>query len=155
MNPEGIHLTVKFFGTITQEEIRRISFALNAHDWGQPSLHLTLESLGVFPNLRRPRVLWVGTGGDVLPLQGLVKRMNDTLAREGFAREERPFIPHWTLARLNGTQEVKGLSRVLETYENDKWAQFVTDTVTLFASELTPRGAVYTPLAAYKWGRCD
>lgn len=150
--PQGIHLTLKFFGNVGEGEVARISTTMIKVVNQRTPLDLTIESIGVFPHLRRPRVLWLGTGGDVLPLDKLVEKTEYALAENGFARETRPFTPHWTLARINETGEVSGLARVIEEHRETVWARFVTDTIVLFRSELTPQGAIYTPLAEYRLG---
>ena len=67
-----------------------------------PSFSLSIHSLGAFPGLTAPRVLWAGVQGDLAPLLKLQTRLEVSLAARGFPKETRPFSPHLTLARVRG-----------------------------------------------------
>ncbi|HOJ51863.1 MAG TPA: RNA 2',3'-cyclic phosphodiesterase [Syntrophales bacterium] len=151
----SIHLTLKFFGNIEKREIDTISQALSGEIKSVAPLNLTIKSIGVFPHLRRPRVLWLGTGGDAERLAQLALNVGKTLERSGFPREERPFAPHWTLARINELSDMSQLSRLLDKYRDSIWGEFTAEELILFQSELTPQGAIYTPLITYKFGVID
>lgn len=150
VSPEGIHLTLKFFGQIGKRELASITALVPQELMDASPLKLSIESIGVFPHLRRPRVLWLGTGGEVEKLVNLTNHLECSLEKAGFPREERPFTPHWTLARFNDFRELNLLSRIVEENREKQWGVFEAEALILFRSELTPQGAIYTPLEIFK-----
>ncbi len=144
-DPQGVHLTLKFLGNITHEQTVNVTAAMERVARGVTPFQLALGAAGAFPNLQRPRVLWMGMIGELETLQALQQRLEEALATLGFPREERPFSPHLTLGRLRDPRKaVPGLSGALPS------ATWVVDQLILFRSTLLPSGAVYTPLSAVK-----
>lgn len=150
--PQGQHLTLKFFGDISSEDIHKISAAVQRRVVAEQKLNLKIEKLGVFPDARRPRVLWCGITGDAERLINLQKKLDDDFAALGFPAEDRSFKAHLTLARIKDPRDVTGMSEVLTKYDSFKAGEFVADKLFLFQSNLTPQGAVYTKLADFALG---
>jgi len=149
VRPEGIHLTLKFFGNIPPPAVERISAAVAARTAGVAPFDLTVGTVGVFPDLNRPRVVWLGMAGEVDRLLGLQKSLDREFGALGFPREERPFRAHLTLGRIKTPKGLVGLARAVETGETATAGPFRADDLILFRSELSPQGAVYTRLAAF------
>jgi RNA 2',3'-cyclic 3'-phosphodiesterase len=149
VRPEGIHLTLKFFGNIAQTDIVRISAAVGPVAARFAPLNLEVRRLGLFPDSRRPRVLWLGLEGDLSALKALQKDCDGELTRYGFSREDREFRAHLTLARIKSTKGLSGLDRLLTKGETYEAGRFQASGLTLFRSQLTPQGAIYSELAAY------
>ncbi|MBP8986078.1 MAG: RNA 2',3'-cyclic phosphodiesterase [Syntrophobacterales bacterium] len=144
--PEGIHLTLKFFGDISGEEIARISMVAGSAAGVTAPFQLTVEGLGVFPGLKRPRVLWVGVGGRLDILARLQGGIESALEAQGFKKEGRGFKPHLTLGRFRSPGEVSGIERVFAGRNDYRAGGFTAEGLTLFKSDLTPKGAVYSAL---------
>ena len=117
------------------------------------SFQLQITEVGAFPDLRRPRVLWVGIKGEVDKLIGWQQRIDEGLVPLGFAKEARPFTPHLTLARLRENcspgdrlhfGEMVASSHVEVDYT------FTVTSLNLMKSQLFPAGAVYSRLAEVK-----
>jgi 2'-5' RNA ligase len=155
VDPGGIHLTLKFLGNIPSKRVTEITEAIKEAARGISPFHLEISGLGAFPSLRQARVLWVGIGGEVDKLSRLQQNIDSTLAALGFAKEERPFVPHLTLARIR--QGASPLERrsfgelVGSTTFEDKYPVEV-EAVRLMRSQLTPAGAIYTCLSAVGLG---
>ena len=147
--PAGIHLTLKFFGDIGQDDVPLISEIVEKEAGIMEPLALEIKTLGVFPDARRPRVLWLGTAGDVPRLTMMQKKLDHGFEDLGFEREDRPFRAHWTLARIKSPQGLTGLERALESGSGLMAGAFTARSLTLFRSELRPQGAVYSKLAEY------
>jgi RNA 2',3'-cyclic 3'-phosphodiesterase len=98
--PEGIHLTLKFLGETPALKSAAIDQALRESVEGMRRFSLTLGKAGSFGDRRGPRVLFVDTAGDLDTLLELARRVDWSLGHAGFPREQRPFQPHLTLARL-------------------------------------------------------
>jgi len=147
--PGGQHLTLKFFGDVSTDDVGQISQAVQnrlASGW---SLNLKVEKLGVFPDPRKPRVLWCGTSGDVEKLAALQKQLDADFALIGFPKEDRPFRAHLTLARIKDPREVSGVDKALTKHVAFSAGEFSIRELILFQSNLTPQGAIYTRLATF------
>jgi RNA 2',3'-cyclic 3'-phosphodiesterase len=150
--PQGQHLTLKFFGDISMEDVKNICSAVQNRVTSEPSLSLKIEKLGVFPDARRPRVIWCGMAGDVEKLSGLQKQLDSDFADIGFPAEDRPFRAHLTLARIKDSRGITGISEALTKYGTFTAGEFICRELFLFQSKLSPQGAVYTKLAEFALG---
>ena len=146
VKPAQVHLTLKFLGDIAPEAIDPIAQAMQHAVTTLTPFTLSIQGIGCFPNLARPRVLWMGIHAPHDMLLQLHQRLETKLAALGFAPEERPFRPHLTLAR--GQQRVSGrhLATVLHAYHDQPFGDMLVDQVQLMQSQLHRDGAVYTML---------
>jgi 2'-5' RNA ligase len=147
--PQGQHLTLKFFGDISQEDVNNICASVQKRIVSESKLNLKIEKLGVFPDARRPRVIWCGVTGDVEKLITLQKKLDADFAAIGFPSEDRPFQAHLTLARIKDSRDLSGMSEALKKHGTFTAGEFTTDKLFLFQSNLSPQGAVYTKLAEF------
>jgi 2'-5' RNA ligase len=150
--PQGQHLTLKFFGDISTEDVKNICSAVQNRVTSEPSLSLKIEKLGVFPGARRPLVVWCGVTGDVEKLSVLQKQLDSDFAGIGFPRENRPFRAHLTIGRIKDPSGLTGISEALTKYNAFAAGEFVCKKLILFQSRLTPQGAIYTKLAEFALG---
>lgn len=150
--PQGQHLTLKFFGDISKEDIKNICTAVQKRVVAEQKLNLKVEKLGVFPDARKPRVLWCGVTGDVEKLFTLQKKLDDDFAALGFPAEDRSFKAHLTLARIKDARDMTGMSEALRKHNEFTAGDFIADKLFLFQSKLSPQGAVYTKLAEFGLG---
>ena len=151
VNPYSIHLTLKFLGSIAVDKISQITKSMNEAVQGISPFHLEVKDLGVFPNLRRVQVVWVGISGEVDKLGQLQQRIESNLARLGFAPESRPFTPHLTLARLRNQASLDERQRLGELIAGTRFEVAYTikvDTISLMRSQLTREGAIYSRISA-------
>ncbi|HYA03647.1 MAG TPA: RNA 2',3'-cyclic phosphodiesterase [Syntrophobacteria bacterium] len=146
VQPEGIHLTLKFLGSILAEQVAAIAAAVGEVVRGEPPLALAMSGLGAFPNARRPRVIWVGIVGEVERLGRLQTRLESALEPLGLAREERPFRPHLTLGRVRDPRRPPDLTRALEEITVSASSPFDVREILVYKSDLRPTGAIYTKL---------
>lgn len=150
--PEGIHLTLKFFGNVSENDIANISSVVEKKTKDVRPVTLNVETVGAFPNFKRPRVIWIGISGAVEGLSVLQKEIDTDIEALGFQKESRGFRPHLTLGRVKSPKEVKGLSKITEDGKSYAAGSFIAGGLTLFKSELTPKGAIYTKLAYFPFG---
>ncbi|MBA7659372.1 RNA 2',3'-cyclic phosphodiesterase [subsurface metagenome] len=151
VDPYSIHLTLKFLGNITVDRVGEITRAMEAAAQGIPPFHLVVKGLGVFPNLRRVQVAWVGLSGELDKLSQLQQRIESNLARLGFAPESRPFTPHLTLARLRNQASLDERQRFGQLITDTRFEAAYTievDTVSLMRSQLTREGAIYSRISS-------
>jgi RNA 2',3'-cyclic 3'-phosphodiesterase len=149
VNPQNIHLTLKFLGNVEAAKIDCICDAVRLSADGGEKFSLELSGLGFFPNPRRPRVFWIGIAGDLdrlLHLQGSIDRNTEKL---GFPGEKRPFSPHITLARINEDAMLPDLVDFVKATEKvrlEKKLHIDVDRALLMRSQLFRTGARYTRL---------
>jgi 2'-5' RNA ligase len=147
--PEGIHLTLKFLGQTPTGQIDDIVEALRLACAPLPSFPYTASELGCFPNLRRPRVIWVGVQEPAGALAALQKAVETACAGLGFERERRAFHPHLTLGRLQRratSGDTRAMSDVVQRTQATSLGTETAHSISLIRSDLRPTGAVYTTL---------
>jgi 2'-5' RNA ligase len=149
VRPEGIHLTLKFFGELSGADVANIATVVGKAAEKEAPFALAVGGVGVFPDPHRPRVLWLGMNGDVERLLVFQRGLEQALLQAGFPREERPFRPHLTLGRIRNPKGLIGLARVLEKGEGYTAGRFIASGLSLIQSELTPGGAMYTRLKGF------
>ena len=148
VDPYSIHLTLKFLGSIAVDRISEITRAMEE---AAQAIPLEVSDLGVFPNLRRVQVAWVGISGEVDKLGQLQQGIESNLARLGFATESRPFTPHLTLARLRNQASPEERQRFGQLIAGTKFEVVYTievDAVSLMRSQLTREGAIYSRISS-------
>ncbi len=146
VRPEGIHLTLKFLGDIEPAQIDEIVGRMTAAARGFGCVSLSAKGIGVFPHLRRPRVLWVGLAGEVQRLSDLQRGIDVGLAEVGFKKEKRSFKGHLTLGRFKARVDSRQVAHALEAFADFETQPFSADRIILFRSELKPTGAIYSIL---------
>ncbi len=142
--PEGIHLTLKFLGEVEEAKTAGTIEALGAACRGTAPLRLEIAGAGAFPNVKAPRVLWLGVRGDTARLATLQAAVEDAMEKLGFEREDRKFSPHLTLARVKFLRPRDNWQQVIEGIRDVKLGGFTADRVSLMKSELRRDGAVYS-----------
>jgi 2'-5' RNA ligase len=113
------------------------------------ALMLNVRNLGAFPSVNRPRVLWLGIDGDTDALINLQTEIDAGFQDYGFKKEDRPFKPHLTLARIKEPKGLVGLAETVTKNEDYIAGSFTVSGLTLFKSDLKPTGAIYTKLAHF------
>lgn len=152
VNHHNIHLTTKFLGDVSDSDVPKICEVLKTAASRTPAIDLDVTGLGTFPPKGPPRIIWVGIQGALEPLGAFVADVEKGLAdKVGIRPEHRRFHPHLTLGRVKSTRNVDDLSDLLERCEPVHAGSFAAEGVTLFMSELDPKGAVHTPMAEMKF----
>jgi 2'-5' RNA ligase len=149
VNTGSIHLTLKFLGNIATETIPELTKVLSEAARGITPFHLELGEMGVFPNLRAPRVVWVGIRGEIATLSVLQENIESALIPLGFPPESRAFSPHLTLGRVRekaSPGERRSLGQAVASSKVASMEPFPVDSLSLMRSTLTREGAVYSRL---------
>ena len=148
---EGVHVTLKFIGEVSPEQLERIRQAL-----GQlpsfDSIRLRFAGLGFFPSARRPRVFWAGAEPGP-HLAELVAAIEMRLEPLGIAPEKRAFHPHLTLARFESPQSTQALAAAVEALGAPEFGSETFKEFHLYQSVLKRSGAEYTRLVTYPFSR--
>jgi len=151
VDPDSIHLTLKFLGNIAAGMIPELTKAISEAAGGIAPFRLDLGELGVFPNLRAPRVVWVGLGGEIATLSVIQENIESALIPLGFSPERRAFSPHLTLGRVReraSPEERRRLGEAVSSLKIGAKLSFTVDALNLMRSRLTREGAFYSRLSS-------
>ena len=147
---EQFHLTLRFLGDVEAARVEALGEAIRTACRGFGALHLRAERVGFFPDLRYPRVAWVGVQDQAEQLPRLQQAVET--ATEGFTTEEKEgrFTGHITLARLKGIKrpEAEALSQAAAGMADRLFGQWTAYQIELMRSELLPQGARHSTVAA-------
>jgi 2'-5' RNA ligase len=146
---ENIHLTLKFLGEIDPGAVAAVRTAMTSAAERHGPLTLSASGIGVFPGVRKARVLWAGLSDGLPELIELQKDLDAALATCGFDREKRPFRGHLTMARFRQSVHPAKLETALAKADGAHFGQWTVRELILFQSELQPAGPLYTRLAAH------
>lgn len=146
--PSGLHLTLKFLGRVPLPMIPSITDAIESVVTQSQFLKVRIRTVGAFPNLRSPRVIWVGLEGgeELIRLQA---ELETALSRLGFVPEDQPFKSHLTMGRVKSSRNRQALLSAIQEEEGWEGGDCELNEVHLMKSELHANGSVYTPL----WSR--
>ena len=149
--PESTHITLKFLGEITPDTLAKVKQASARAVQASRPFELCAEQVGCFPNVKRPRVVWIGLNGELQPLHMLRDQVEAEIAPLGFPTEERPFSPHLTLGRIKTEdRQAQGLvGQGVEQMQVGQVASWMNTHLSIMESTLTPAGAEYRALATY------
>ncbi len=145
VEPSNIHLTLKFLGDTDEKLIPQLKKIIDDIATTYKTVPTTLNTLGAFPNLSRPRVYWIDLRGGDAELGKIAAALDNAIHELGFEKENRPFRSHLTLGRVKFP---KNLQRQNEAVKNIRVIPVhqVFDRIILFKSTLTPRGSIYENL---------
>lgn len=144
--PVNVHLTLKFLGEIEDKEKNQITSILSEISLNHSPFSLNLGSIGTFPNVRHPRVIWVGLNKGDFELKEIVRGLEERIEKIGIPKEDKPFASHITIGRirtnLNRNKLIQSLTAIEKNSEKEN-PRFLVTKITLFKSTLTPKGPVY------------
>jgi len=152
VDPQVIHLTLKFLGNVDEAEIPALTTALSEAVRGVAPFSLQLGDPGAFPGNQAPRVVWVGVEGEIEPLRTLHNNIDCVLAPLGFPPEKRAFSPHLTLGRVReeaSPGEKRRLGENVAALKIETKSSFKVESLSLMRSKLTREGALYSCLASF------
>lgn len=144
--PANLHVTTKFIGEWPEARLPDLQSALAAIP-ARPEIPVTVAQVGFYPNERAPRVFWCGIAAP--GLEDLAAATDAATHSVGIARENRPYSPHLTLARIKDRVDLRPLGTAVAAFPSLHFGSFVARSFFLYRSELRPAGSVYTKLAEY------
>jgi 2'-5' RNA ligase len=151
--PHNLHLTLRFLGDQTEEQLAEVVPALEEAASGVPTFTVGLKGLGAFPGLDHPRTLWVGISEGVQEVQRLQARVAETLERRGVPIEARAWQPHITIGRVSDEKRWRreGMPELRSAVTRGAATPFATmpvASIALMRSDLYNSGARYTGIAS-------
>ncbi|MBN1283050.1 MAG: RNA 2',3'-cyclic phosphodiesterase [Proteobacteria bacterium] len=154
VNPELVHCTIRFFGDVEEELLTgKLSRLIEQEVRHQSPFKLSGHGVGVFPNWRYPRVLWVGLQGETETVISLHARLEEAFADIGIRKDPRILRLHLTLGRARAPfKDSEALVSMVEKMTDTDLGEFTVDSLALYRSELTPKGPIYTVLERFPLG---
>ena len=149
---ENIHLTLKFFGNVPLEQLSTISAAASRTAKEFSAFEIGVGNTGVFPRPSRAQVLWIGVDDPAGKLLALQQRFENECAAEGFAKEDRAFRPHLTIARLRKPDGARRLAEAHLSMQFEPLPVPLTELI-VFRSELSSKGSKYTAISRHHLAR--
>ncbi len=146
VRPEGMHLTLRFFGEVEDIKIGLIKKAMDSTASLIDSFALRYGGFGVFPSPNKARVIWTGLSEGAPAVIDLAGELENNLSGQGFKPEKRPYRPHLTLGRLRYTLPENMLKMIVKEESSFQTSAKEIDGLTLFESRLFKQGAVYNPV---------
>lgn len=147
----NIHLTIIFLGYVDEDKIDDIKEKVNLVVKRFSIFKTRLNGIGVFPNWRKPRVIWIGLGEEIERLSNLREELQTGLKVLGFKPEKRPFAPHLTIGRFKGlVDRDEELKSILDRYHDLSGDLQYLNELVLFKSDLKPDGPIYTKMATWQ-----
>jgi 2'-5' RNA ligase len=151
VEPENLHVTLLFLGEVGERDLLDVCRIVAEQTAQQPAFSMTVETVGCFPNARRPRTLWVGVGEGTQELCALHDCLETPLLDQGcYRREERKYTPHITLGRVKSNGPALELGIALARHAGWRGGQTHVRELLVMGSQLTPKGPVYTVLSRAK-----
>ena len=147
VDPNNIHITLKFLGEISEAGIDELMLAIEESANGTAPFNLAVCNIGAFPNLERVQVIWVGVKGELEKIAQLQKKIESNTEQLGFTPESRSFTPHLTLGRVRDDARPNDRLRLGKLLANTHFSavhNVDVNTVRLIKSQLTPAGPIYT-----------
>jgi RNA 2',3'-cyclic 3'-phosphodiesterase len=155
----NLHVTLLFLGEVDERDVTEVCRAVVAVCQEHEGFPLSVERVGCFPNVRRPRTLWVGIGDGTQEICALHDALEPPLLDLGcYRREERQYTPHVTLGRIRGDRAGAALVPALQKQAAWQAGRMPAGEIHVLSSELTSDGPVYTVLSRAKLagaGRAD
>lgn len=147
VEPQNIHITIRFLGDITQNMVEKIYAEMQKIQF--TPFNVQIKSLGAFPDLRYPRVVWAGITEGPDQLKAVFNQLEPRLRSLGFAPDHKGFSPHLTIARVRSGRNKAQLADFVAENANYDFGAIKAECLRLKRSNLTPRGPLYSTLKEY------
>ena len=144
--PENIHLTLKFIGYIENETLIDLNKAICDAVSGIGSFSISIENIGAFPSLKKPRVVFVCVQEKGNNLLGIYEKLDKGVERLGIKKESKKYVGHITLGRVKSQRNISKLKNALKSETECCFGHEKVTSLSLIQSKLTPTGPIYTRL---------
>lgn len=149
VEPENVHITLKFLGETDEALIDKIEEIMKSAVEGINHFDIKFKGSGVFPNQNYIKVIWIGIE-NIEQISKIAKKIDEQTSMIGFEKEKRGFSAHLTIARVKSARNKDNLLQIIEKYKDIEFGISNVNSITLKKSELTPKGPIYTTLNEVK-----
>lgn len=149
VEPENIHITLKFLGDTDESHIEKIEEIMKDAVEGNEPFDIQIKGAGIFPNQNYIKVMWIGIkNGEKIGI--IANKIDEELSKLGFEKEKRNFSAHLTVARVRSAKNKEKLLQLIEKYQDTEFGKFKVESIELKKSDLTQKGPIYTTLKEVK-----
>jgi 2'-5' RNA ligase len=152
VEPHNIHATLKFLGDVAEDQLEGLYEGVTKGVVGCAPFEIRLTQIGAFPDLKRPRVVWIGVDAGKEKLIELQKNVEEAISLHGFPKEDRKFSPHLTIGRVKSPRGVDDLVTAIKETPFESNSIGIREVVVM-KSTLTPEGPIYAPLRRIGLGK--
>jgi 2'-5' RNA ligase len=149
VEPENVHITLKFLGDTDEGYIDQIGEIIKDAVKETDSFEIQLKGAGVFPNQNYIKVMWIGIKNGV-QIGKIASKIDEQISGLGFKKEKRDFSAHLTIARVRSAKNKEKILQIIEKYRDMEFGNFKVNYIKLKKSELTSKGPIYTTLREIK-----
>jgi 2'-5' RNA ligase len=151
VQPQNIHLTLKFLGEINEGQLNKINVIIEEVTKKLPPFTISINSIGAFPRTSSPKVIWAGIQKGDSKVKIIANELEERIADAdiGIPKEEKTFSSHITIGRKRSSLKIDKLIdglRKMDLFTKEQGQEFLTSKITLFKSTLTPKGPNYESL---------
>lgn len=150
VSEDQCHITLKFLGNISVLDIEKVKGFMATAVEGISPFEIILRGMGVFPDIKRPRVIWIGVVDEHHGLKRIAQRLDALVKEIGIPREKRPFTPHLTIGRIKFARNPAAILRVINAEKTKDFGIVTVDVIKLKKSTLTPNGPIYEDIHTEK-----
>ncbi|HDZ77182.1 MAG TPA: RNA 2',3'-cyclic phosphodiesterase [Candidatus Omnitrophica bacterium] len=147
VNPENIHLTLKFLGETKETQLPQIKKVLVDAASEFKISNIKIGTLGVFPGIKNPRIIWIGAEEKDTTIAEIAEILNNRLKNLGFIKEKRKFTPHITIARIRSLNNITDLLNNITANIDFEAGEFKVNKICLIQSRITSSGSIYNMMA--------
>ena len=144
VEPENIHLTLKFLGNVSTARLGEVKTALEQIVFR--SFQVEIKGAGAFPNFNHPNVIWVGIQDGWSQVERIFEQSEKLLTGIGFRGEERKFSPHITIARVRSSRKKDEIANFLRHLSEESFGTITVNKIRLKQSVLSSAGPKYSTL---------
>jgi 2'-5' RNA ligase len=144
VEPQNIHVTMRFLGDITPSMMDKIDKEMQAVVF--KPFDAEIKGIGAFPNPKYARVVWAGIQQGAEEFGKIFSQLEPRLRSLGFAPDSKGFNPHLTIARVRSGRNKENLARFLSEMNTFEFGKIRAEVLRLKKSVLTPRGPIYSTL---------
>jgi len=145
---DNLHFTLKFLGEISVERVEKAIDTLQVIAELYNRFQVSIGGIGFFPDMKRPRILWVGAREGREEMERLANLVENEFENIGFGRESREFKAHLTLARIK-SPFIKIDPKAIEDLSVQTICNFEATNIILYRSDLLPSGPRYTIIKTF------
>ncbi|MCF8302394.1 MAG: RNA 2',3'-cyclic phosphodiesterase [Bacteroidales bacterium] len=151
VDPENVHLTLKFFGETNEDLIPDIIEQLDdAAQLASPfSLHI--HDVGIFGSSYKPRVIWFNIEEEE-QLQALAKNIQDNLKTLGYEPDRQNFVPHLTIGRIKHLKDRHFFQKRIDEHKEKSIQHVDVNEFYLMESILRSQGPLYKVVEKFTLG---
>lgn len=148
VDTENLHITLSFIGDTSEEDVDNITKKLGEIASEHKATNLHFKEIGVFRNIRKPRVLWVGMERNEI-LEKLQSDIELMLSGLGIRRDNKSFKPHLTIARIKWINDINVLKEYLQKYKGETIQKTKIEKIIYYESKLTANGPIYNSIKKF------